>query len=147
MKKIIVILFLLTIVLSGCTSSEDNISILGYTDFLGMLEESGISFEEGYHIPVRTGWLSVGARQIKIGDDIISIYEYITNQEMENDAGFVQPDGFGISRPDVGTQVSWASYPYWFKGGRIIVNYVGENEQIINFLTEIFGENFAGHRR
>jgi len=97
------------------------------------------------------GILSVDAKLIILGDDIITVYEYNSNEEMETNAGYIGSDGSSISRPDyddddltLTMMISWRSIPHWFKSDLVIVNYVGENEEIINFLTVIFGVPFAG---
>ena len=89
------------------------------------------------------GHLSVNPRGISIGDDYLTIYEYDSGMAMETDAGFVGRGGSSIERPYSGegadqvvTQITWASSPHWFKRDLLIVLYVGENEQIINFLAE-----------
>jgi len=126
--------------------------MLNYAAFLELLESSGFTFEEAYTNP--PDWLSVGTRIIRIGDELITIYEYDSNEAMENDSVFISPSGFSIERPDptnegysFGVEISWVSWPYWFKRDYVIVLYVGENRLIIDILTEIFGNNFAGHGR
>jgi len=129
------------ILLSSCTNQEK----LNYTAFLELLESNGFSFEEIEDNPNHGSMLSVRLKFIGIGDDVIAIYEYASNRTMERDSDTIDKSGFSISRRDGGTHISWMSNPYFFKKDLIIVNYVGENEQIIGFLNKTFGSVFAGH--
>ena len=116
-----------------------------------LLAESG--FEYTISEPIANGGILGGTRwQITIGDEEpISVHEYATVEEMEKNSLRVRDNGFTIYSPEEGEeffveQISWVSWPNFYKHGRIIVLYVGEDEQILEFLGEIFGEVFAGHR-
>jgi hypothetical protein len=123
---------------------------LNYDRFLELLEASGFEVENwGYD---EDSWLSTGVRFLGIGDEQLAIYEFNSNAEMQTASSWISPSGFSINRPDpddensmIGYLISWVSYPYWFKMDYIIVRYVGENGDMIDFLKQVFGDNFAGH--
>jgi len=118
---------------------------MNFLTFLELLTENGFIYND--IIDGAQGLeniLSNNAKNIILGDDIIAVYEYNSNEEMEIDAGYISTDGFGITTPDSGVQISWVSTPYWFKSDRIIVLYVGDNTEIIIFLREVLGDTFAG---
>ena len=150
MKKLLLILFIAIIFMSGCSSqfvgTDDR---LDYATFVELLEKNGFSFEEWEREEWDVGFLSVLPRRIYIGNEQIGIWEYDSTQAMETDAGFIGigSSGHGIDNRNTGyvIQVTLTSNPYWFKRDYIIVNYVGTNRRIINFLTEILGEHFAGY--
>ena len=109
------------------------------------LTESGFSYVE--ETPDSDfSFLSVARQPLIVGDEIISVYEYKSNKDMEKDSKYVDKNGLGISKPGGGVRISWISKPYFFKRGKLIVNYVGEDEKILSFLTEHFGSEFAGGR-
>ena len=141
MKKLIITMCIAIVLLSGCANQD----VLNYTAFLELLEANGFSFEEIEDDPNHGSMLSLRHKFIRIGDDVITIYEYASNRAMERDSNTIDKSGFSINRRDGGTSTSWASNPYYFKKDLIIVNYVGENEQIIGFLNETLGNVFAGH--
>jgi len=128
--------------------NETSDIVMNYANFLELLETNGFTFEEIYiNAP---DWLSVGSRVIRIDNTYIAIYQYNSNEEMERDSTFISPGGSSIyhSIPTnegygVVTEISWAYRPFWFKRDMIIVRYVGENETIINFLFQIFGDTFV----
>jgi len=91
------------------------------------------------------GFFAVARRVLYINDEILTVYEFPSVEAMETNAGYVDESGYGMSFPGRSVHVSWVSNPYWFKSGIVIVNYVGENQEILDFLHSNL-EFFAGHR-
>jgi len=89
-------------------------------------------------------FFTVAQRIMTVSGESLSVYEFPSAEAMETNAGYISKSGFGISFPGSGVEISWVSDPYWFKSGIIIVNYVGENQEILEFLQTnlVF---FAGH--
>ena len=71
---------------------------------------------------------------------MISIYEYRSNEIMENFASKINSDGSQIGD----ALVDWIGPPHFYKKGNILVQYVGENKEIIKVLEKILGKQFAG---
>ena len=173
---LVITLCLLLIVLAGCNyklnpSSVASISEqspsangsesqpaptvkLNYTAFLELLEANGLMFEESENFFV--GYMGANARAVRIGDETLIVYKYDTNEEMEYSASNIDRSGTSIMRSwsrndgshSSGVEITWATPPYWFKKDLIIVLYSGgEDQRIIEFLKEIFGDNFAGYGR
>jgi len=117
---------------------------LNYAGFLTLLDVHGIPFEEGDKRPVVEHLLSVGSRDVWIDSEVLSVFQYDSRVAMQRDAGFILPNGLGISQPDMETRISFRQVPRWFKDGRIIVLYIGRDGDIVNLLTEILGDYFAG---
>ena len=64
------------------------------------------------------------------------------------DYGYINESGYPISRTTgQPADLTWISNPHWFKRDLILVLYVGEDEQIIDFLQQFLGDSFAGYRR
>ena len=123
------------------TITENMNDIMDSTGFLELLAANGFYYEVSVKIPAREDWLSVSAKEIRVENDIIAIFEYSSNEEMVNNSRFIQTYGFGTAYPEGNVQ---GSAPHWFKRDSIIVFYAGENEDIINFLGKPFGDSFAG---
>ena len=148
MKRIIALFFLFALPVTllslvSCTKS-DNKETSNYAFFIQLLAENGFQYTEE-NPDTEFSFLSVARKPVLIGDDIISVYEYESNAAMEADASCIDKSGFSVMLPDRGSNISWVSNPYFYKKDMIIVNYVGENERILAFLSESFGEPFAGH--
>lgn len=74
----------------------------------------------------------------------IQAYIYDNNKEMEKDAGYINPNGYGYSKKYHAVCVDWVAPPHFYKMDNIIVLYCGENDDIIYGLKEIMGDQFAG---
>jgi hypothetical protein len=121
--------------------------LIDYSTLLLYLHDSGASLvEEG-----EVSWsffYDVEGRRVKVNGSSIEVYEYATTKGMESEASCVSPDGFGITkeRGDMGVhkEVSWINPPHFYKAGRIIVMYIGDNSSIISLLENALGTQFAG---
>ena len=130
------------ITLTSC-SKKPSVDGVEYSKFLNLLTDSGFQYTEGELDD--SSFLSVSRKPILIGDGIISIYEYESNEEMEKDSRYIGQDGYSISCPGKSVDIDWVSRPHFFKKGTLIINYVGEDEQILKFLNENYGAQFAGY--
>jgi hypothetical protein len=70
---------------------------------------------------------------------------------MEAEASAVSADGSFLTRCSCGItcicmrrHFDWESTPHFYKGGRIIVIYVGDDWWTISLLVKALGEQFAG---
>lgn len=76
----------------------------------------------------------------------ISVYLYESPGQMEKDASYIDEGGSGYTNGRKSVEISWVSYPHFYKKDNIIVLYVGEDARIISALEEIMGDQFAGHK-
>jgi len=65
---------------------------------------------------------------------------------MEADASCVTPSGSGIDCEDrsISIRINWVTPPRFYKEGRIIVIYTGDDHQMISLLEDLLGKPFAG---
>jgi len=59
---------------------------------------------------------------------------------MESEASQVAPDGGSIGT----SMMMWMDDPHFYKVGRIIVLYIGSDEQTLTLLQSVMGTQFAG---
>ena len=118
--------------------------ILDYKKFLALMEANGFVLED--EKPEENNWFSVSGKLIVIDGEPLYVYEYESSTAMEKDSKYVDSSGFSINNTDEGrcAQIDWVATPHWFKKDLLIVLYVGENERMIGFLKETFGNVFAG---
>jgi len=75
-----------------------------------------------------------------VNSDDVQVFEYRDNATAETDAQLVSPDGSSI-----GTSMPfWVGPPHFYKVEKLIVLYVGENEDTIGILDSVLGPQFAG---
>lgn len=134
------ILFIFTICI-GFSIKNNSKNSFGIEQFQKQMGVKGYNYEiedSNWNL-IRT----VG-KQIKIGDEILTIYLFNSNEDMEKEAKNIDKFGSGYDNGSSAKHVSWVSHPHFYKKGRIIVQYIGVNEKIITDLKDILGEQFAG---
>jgi hypothetical protein len=121
--------------------------VTDYSTLLRYLHDAGAFILEEGEIP-QYGFLDIEGRRVTVNENTIQVYEYANATAMESEASCVSPDGFGVTkeRGDMGmhTEVSWIGLPHFYKAGRIIVIYIGDNDSIISLLENALGKQFAG---
>ncbi len=134
----------------GCSRLENE---FGLEEFEKKMKEKGYEYEMKY-----TEWGvldSQGNYEMKLDDNIIVdgtqfifydtqivIYPYENNKEVEKIASTINKDASEIIFGGLPLQPEWHRTPHFYKKGRIIVQYVGEDEKIISDLKEIMGDIF-----
>lgn len=102
------------------------------------LREKGVEPEMGD--AVEQVFLSVIGNFVTFDGESIQVFEYDSAETMESDALLVSPDGGAIGT----SMVAWVATPHFYKKGRILVLYVGDNAQTLELLESILGTQFAG---
>jgi len=139
---IVIAMVIVTIAILGPKPVTD------YSTLLRYLRGSGVSLGEAGEIHPYA-FLAIEGRRVTVNESTIEVYEYANAEAMESEASCVSPDGFGITR-DLGggravfTDVGWLGPPHFYKAGRIIVIYIGNNSSMISLLENALGEQFAG---
>ncbi len=75
----------------------------------------------------------------------MSIYEYASAQEVAEQKAAISSTGYSIKTVDgTTTQVEWVAPPHFFAGEKYIVLYCGSSADVLSFLEELLGPQFAG---
>jgi hypothetical protein len=90
--------------------------------------------------PVMQEYFSVGGANVKVRESDILVFEFDSAEVMEADATLVSSDGGSIGT----TMITWISTPHFFKAGRLIVVYVGDDAEMLAQLQSLLGAQFAG---
>lgn len=85
-------------------------------------------------------FFSTPAGIMNINGESVQVFEFPQVLAAEKEAMRVSPDGMtiGTSKP------SWMAPPHFFKSGRIIVLYVGNEPTILKLLHDVLEKQFAG---
>lgn len=79
-------------------------------------------------------------RLLKLDGEDVQVFEYPTEEQAGLEAGRVAPGGSGV-----GTSMPmWIAPPHFYRTGRLIALYVGENGVVISALENALGPQFAG---
>ena len=102
------------------------------------LTAAGLTVETGES--VTQPFFTVQGQTLKINGQDVQVFAYDTAQAMEAEASQIAPDASTI-----GTNMpSWMSDPQFYKLGNMLILYVGQDQKILDILSGIFGQQFAG---
>jgi hypothetical protein len=145
LSRALILMLMLTYVLSSCGTATTSVSTsetsagLDQAGLLSALKAAGATPEIGD--PITQDFFSVEGTLINLGQtDGFQVFEYKTAEEMEADAAKVAPDGGSVGT----SMMNWIMPPHFFKSGRVIVLYLGDNQTTLNLLEKILGKQFAG---
>jgi hypothetical protein len=136
---IIVVIVIVAIATLGPKPSEQGTD---YSTLLHYLRDSGASIgEEGEsHVP----FFGIEGRSVTVNESAIQVFEYANAEAMESEASRVSSDGFTIRKESSIMSVDWIGPPHFYKAGRIIVIYIGDDDSIIRLLENALEKQFAG---
>jgi len=118
--------------------------ILTYQVFVELLTANGFNYSESDWWSQAQNELSVASKTLAIGNENIGVFEYGSKALMEKDAAYIDEGGYLFLVPGKETTHAWLLPPHFFKKGTLIVGYIGNDQQILNFLNKTLGPEFAG---
>lgn len=142
-KKVLILNLLVIISLVGaigCNSIDKVENEFDLDVFKEEMKSRGYDFEIE---DIEPYFSSNESKTMKIGEALIGVYSYKNNKEMENNAKYISLDGSSFCNGKESLEIDWISKPHFYKKGSIIVNYVGEDEKILDDLKDIFGTQFT----
>ncbi|MHB8855986.1 MAG: hypothetical protein ACYC6K_05125 [Bellilinea sp.] len=110
----------------------DQVSLIDALRAAGATVESGDSVEQPF--------FAVSGQILPVNQTEVQVFEYGTAEAMETDASLVASDGASVGT----TMISWIAPPHFYKTGRIIVLYLGEDTAVLDLLNQVLGVQFAG---
>ena len=110
----------------------------GLDTLVGAMKAQGLNVERAGG--VSQPFFSVEGRALTVGGENVQVFQYRTAEAAAKEAGQVSPDGSGTGT----SMVSWVGTPHFFRGGKLIVLYVGDNPKVLEALRAHLGQQFAG---
>ena len=89
---------------------------------------------------VEQPFLSVTGTMIKLQGNDVQVFEYSSAKEMEAQAALISRDGTAVGT----RKIHWVEPPHFFKQGRVLVLYVGQDTKVEKALEAVLGRQFAG---
>ena len=102
------------------------------------IETEGAKVELGDS--VEQAFLNAQGQIIKVNDADVQVFEYESADALEADAAQISPDGGSTAT----TMITWMAPPHFFKSGRVLVLYVGDDSAVLDLLKSVLSEQFAG---
>jgi hypothetical protein len=112
--------------------------VTDYASLIDSLRARAVNVEpEG---EVDQPFLSVTGKMIKLHGEDVQVFQYPNAAAMENQAARISRDGSAVGR----TKIHWMGPPHFYKQGRLLVLYLGDEKKVIQTLEDVLGRQFAG---
>lgn len=85
-------------------------------------------------------FLSITGTLIKLQGEDVQVFEYSSAAQMEAEAKLISRDGTTVGN----RKIHWIGPPHFFKQGRVLVLYVGDEKKVEKALEAVLGRQFAG---
>ena len=109
-----------------------------YVSFIDTLRAAGATVEPTGE--VEQPFFTVTGQTITVNAADVQVFEFADEAAAQAAASTVGPDGSSFKT----TMVTWIDAPHFFRTGRIIVLYIGQDAELLKLLTSILGPQFAG---
>lgn len=109
-----------------------------FNSLLEVLRTTGANVELGDEI--EQPFFTVKGQVAKINGADVQVFVYDTVAAMEAEAAQVTADGSSIGT----NMVNWVDPPHFYKLGRMIVLYAGQDQAVLDLLKTVLGPQFAG---
>jgi hypothetical protein len=131
-----IILLAFAVLAAGCVSPPGG-EARDYASLAQNLKEQRADVAEGEQ--VEQPFFSVKGRILLVNGIAVQVFEYTDEAAANSDASEVAPDGSAIGT----TIVSWIDTPHFYKNGKLIVLYVGNDQNTLSLLENALGKPFA----
>lgn len=112
--------------------------VMDYASLIDNLRAAGISVEpEG---EVDQPFFSVEGMMIKVRGEDVQVFQYSSAAAADAQAALVSLDGSAVGT----TKLHWIGPPHFYKQGKLLVLYVGDNDEVLKALEATLGRQFAG---
>lgn len=150
--KLCLIIMIIMMGIMGCNNTNKSDIEFDLEQFETEMQEKGYEYqrqdlEENLLAPISQYLhlkdnIIIDGKQYIFYDTTIVVYSYENNEEMESNSSFINEDASIINK-ELPIEITYPKPPHFYKKGKIIVQYVGEDEKIVTDLNEIMGEPFA----
>ena len=89
---------------------------------------------------VEQPFLTVIGQMVQVNGEDVQVFAYPSAAAMEAQAARISHDGGTVGT----SKIHWIGAPHFFKQGKLLVLYVGENDDLRRILIATLGRQFAG---
>ena len=109
--------------------------------FFDALRQQGALVTPGQRLPrASNAYFEVSAQVVQVNTGAVNVFEYDDAAAAGRDAATVSSDGSSVGT----TSILWIGPPHFYRGGRLIVLYVGDAPAVLQPLEAVLGAQFAG---
>jgi hypothetical protein len=139
--------FAVTVSVEAASSTRSHEGPVDYAGLIKALSETGATVKaadklfEPFFAPSHPAYTPVDhALLLTVDGQKVEVFEFLKPEDAETAAATIAPDGRFIGP----IYVSWIDPPHFWKTGRLIVLYVGNDGDILHLLTTLLGPQCAG---
>ncbi|MDQ3260220.1 MAG: hypothetical protein M3Q00_05450 [Pseudomonadota bacterium] len=113
----------------------------GATDYASLIDDlrtAGVSVEPDG--TVDQPFFSVKGRMIKIGGEDVQVFQYSHAAAADAQAALVSTDGSAVGT----SKLHWVGSPHFYKKGKLLVLYLGDDDKVLKALDAVLARQFAG---
>ena len=85
-------------------------------------------------------FFSITGLMIKVHGEDVQVFQYANAAAADAEAAPISRDGTAVGT----RKIHWIGSPHFFKQGRVLVLYVGNDEKVEKTLEAVLGRQFAG---
>jgi hypothetical protein len=111
-----------------------------YSSLVNAIQSRGVLVEHIDEIASESSSFSVPIHVISVGGVDVQIYEFASESDAKAASLTVSEDGTEIGL----SMIRWMDEPHFYTNGKIIVQYIGHNPEILSLLDSLLGNQFAG---
>ncbi len=145
-KKEFVLLFTLLLVpwlLAACGGQQTPVVSHGgpvrdYVSLVDSLRAAGATVDPAG--TVSQPFFTPQGQVVTVNGQDLQVFEFTSTADADAAADTVSADGSSAGT----TIMTWVATPHFYKAGKLIVLYVGDDSYVIGILEEVLGPQFAG---
>ena len=141
--SVVVAVVSLVVVLAACGGEATPAASDGgpVTDYVSLIDGLHAA---GARVAGDEMFFAVPGRTIRVDDENVQVFEYEDAASLEDVAGGISADGYTIRGATRTAHVDWVAPPHFYKQGKLLVLYVGDDSEVMQLLEDVLGEQFAG---
>ncbi|MGI0015702.1 MAG: hypothetical protein ACREBU_19985 [Nitrososphaera sp.] len=112
--------------------------VTDYASLIDSLRVAGVSVEPGGEVD--QPFFSVKGMMIRVHGEDAQVFQYSNATPADAQAALVSVDGGAVGI----TKLRWVGPPHFYKKGKLLVLYVGDNNKVLKALEAVLGRQFAG---
>jgi hypothetical protein len=112
--------------------------VTDYASLINKLRAAGVSVEPAGE--VQQPFFSITGEMITIHGEDVQVFQYANAAAAAAEAAPISRDGMAAGT----RKIFWVAPPHFFKQGKLLVLYVGNDYKVLKALETVLGEQFAG---
>ena len=89
---------------------------------------------------VEQPFFSIKGVMIKVHGEDVQVFQYVNAVAADSAATPISRDGMAVGT----RKIFWVGPPHFFKQGKLLVLYVGNDDKVLKVLRAVLGQQFAG---